>query len=243
MNVVISDMGVVLSVDGRLPDANYMLPEEVLALDTWRKAHPGVFPTDPRILWHAEGAGGHGSFYASPVPDHRPRVYLTPPEVSENPFRRRRGELRLSFTQAAARLGMSVGNLYSWEYKRIAPAPQRIEAIARAYELPVEKALLMRCELALGRKPAGMLSPGIHAYSLADWARGEPYRALAARCGVHVNTLSRWINGHDMPESGHIPRLAEVLGRSEADVAVACYKAWERAHRHSKGEKTDEQGT
>lgn len=243
MSIVISDMGVVLSVDGRQPDARYMSPREIEALGAWRRMHPYAYPADPRILWHAAGAGGPGSFRASPMPDHRPRVYLTPPEVSDNPFRRRRGELRLSFTQAAERLGLDIGNLYAWEYKRIAPAPRRIGAIARAYELPVEKAVLMRVELALGRRPSGEPSLDVNAYSLADWARGEPYRALAARCCVHVNTLSRWINGHDMPESRHIPRLAEVLGRSEADVAVACYKAWERAHRHSKGEKTDEQGT
>lgn len=243
MNVVISDMGVVLSVDGRQPDARYMSPEEVLALDAWRKAHPGVFPTDPRILWHAAAAGSPGSFYASPVPDHQPRVYLTPPEVSENPFRCRRGELRLSFTQAAARLGTSVGNLYSWEYKHIAPAPRHVEAIARAYRLPVEEVVLMRAQLALGRRPSGEPSLDTGAYSLADWTRGEPYRTLAERCGVHANTLSRWIKGRDMPESRRIPRLAKVLGRSEADVAVACYRAWERAHRHSKGGKTDEQGT
>lgn len=240
MNVVISDLGVVLSVDGRRPDARYMLPEEVLALDAWRKAHPGVFPTDPRILWHAAGAGSHGSFYATPVPDCRPKVYRVPPEASDNPLRRRRGELHLSIPKAAERIGVSVESLYSWEYRRIAPAPRRIEAVAQAYRLPVEEFVLMRAELALGRRPSGEPSLDVNAYSLADWTRGEPYKALAVRCGVHVNTLSRWINGRDMPESGHIPRLAEVLGRSEADVAVACYKAWERAHRHSKGGKTDE---
>ena len=124
-------------------------------------------------------------------------------------------------------MGISLENLHTWEYRKAVPAPRQVEAIARAYELPVEKVVLMRCELALGRKPTGMLSPGIHAYSLADWTRGEPYKALAVRCGVHVNTLSRWVNGQNVPESRHIPRLAEVLGRSEADVAVACYKAWE----------------
>lgn len=176
------------------------------------------------------------------VPEHRPKAYLTPPEVSDNPFRRRRGELRLSFAQAAERLGTSVGNLYSWEYKHIAPAPRQVEAIARAYRLPVEEVVLMRAQLALGRRPSGEPSLDVNAYSLANWTRGETYRALAARCGVRAATLGGWINGRCMPESRHIPQLAKVLGRSEADVAVACYRAWERAHRHSKGGKTDEQG-
>lgn len=172
----------------------------------------------------------------------KPKTYYTPPAASDNPLRRRRGELRFSAEEAAGRLGISLENLHTWEYRKAVPAPRRIGAIARAYELPVEKAVLMRVELALGRRPSGEPSLDVNAYSLADWARGEPYRALAARCGVHVNTLSRWINGHDMPESGHIPRLAEVLGRSEADVAVACYRAWERAHRSRKGAKKHDDG-
>ena len=172
----------------------------------------------------------------------KPKTYYTPPAASDNPLRRRRGELHLSFTQAAERLGLDIGNLYAWEYRKAVPAPRQVEAIARAYELPVEKVVLMRVELALGRKPVGEPSLDVGAYSLADWTRGEPYRALAARCGVRAMTLSRWINGHDMPESRHIPRLAEVLGRSEADVAVACYKAWERAHRSKKGAKKHDDG-
>ena len=153
----------------------------------------------------------------------RPKTYYTPPVTSDNPLRRRRGELRLSAEEAAERLGISPDSLHTWEYRKEVPAPRRIEVIARAYELPVEKVVLMRCELALGRKPTGMLSPGIHAYSLADWTRGEIYRALAARCGVGHATLSGWINGRCMPEADNLERFAREIGRSEADVAVACY--------------------
>lgn len=172
----------------------------------------------------------------------KPKTYYTPPAASDNPLRRRRGELRLSAEEAAGRLGISLETLRTWEYRKAVPAPCQVEAVARAYELPVEKAVLMRCELALGRKPAGMLSPGIHAYTLANWTCGETYRALGARCGVRAMTLSRWVNGQNVPESRHIPRLAEVLGRSEADVAVACYRAWERAHRSRKGAKKHDDG-
>lgn len=81
----------------------------------------------------------------------KPKTYYTPPVASDNPLRRRRGELRLSAEEAAGRLGISLENLRAWEYRKAVPAPRQVEAIARAYELPVEKALLMRCELALGR--------------------------------------------------------------------------------------------
>lgn len=172
----------------------------------------------------------------------KPKTYYTPPAASDNPLRRRRGELRLSAEEAAERLGISPENLHAWEYHKAVPAPRHVEAIARAYELPVEKAVLMRCELALGRKPAGMLSPGIHAYTLAYWTCGETYRALAARCGVKAVALSGWINGRCMPEADNLQRFARELGRSEADVAVACYKAWERAHRSRKGAKKHDDG-
>lgn len=172
----------------------------------------------------------------------KPKTYYTPPAASDNPLRRRRGELRLSAEEAAGRLGISLETLRTWEYRKAVPAPCQVEAVARAYELPVEKAVLMRCELALGRKPAGMLSPGIHAYTLANWTCGETYRALAARCGVKAVALSGWINGRCMPEADNLQRFARELGRSEADVAVACYKAWERAHRSRKGAKKHDDG-
>lgn len=172
----------------------------------------------------------------------RPKTYYTPPAASDNPLRRRRGELRLSAEEAAGRLGISLATLRAWEYRKEVPTPRQIEAIARTYELPVEEVVLMRCELALGRKPAGMLSPGIHAYTLANWTCGETYRALAARCGVKAVALSGWINGRCLPEADNLQRFAKELGRSEADVAVALYRAWERAHRSRKGAKKHDDG-
>ncbi len=51
----------------------------------------------------------------------KPKTYYTPPAASDNPLRRRRGELRLSAEEAAGRLGISLETLRTWEYRKAVP--------------------------------------------------------------------------------------------------------------------------
>lgn len=113
------------------------------------------------------------------------------------------------------------------------------EACARAYELSIEDVVLIKYEMALGAKLSGMVEPGINAYSLADWKLGRTYQEIGEECGTSITAVHQWVVGHCMVSAPLIRVFARALGKSEASVAVASWKAWQK-YRLKRGVKTNE---
>lgn len=152
-----------------------------------------------------------------------------------NPLRQRRNELGVTIDVIAERGDKYPQDVGSWERGKTVPTMRSVERIAAAYEISLEKAILIRYAMALGRELTGTVEPGITHCSLADWVEstGQTGDKIAAGCGcIRRETVWAWKYGHLAISAQRLPKLSLVLGKSEASVAVASYLAWEKENEH-----------
>lgn len=158
----------------------------------------------------------------------KPRYIV--PEASDNPLRRRRGQLQMSLPAMEAVLGIGEISIGQWENGHHPFRYQKIRLIAEAYQISLQRAVEIYYELALGREltGAGVEHPEINRYSLCNWLSDRIHAHVAREAGCFMSNLCEWINGDRMVSPHKIEGLARVIGKTETEVALASFMAWDR---------------
>lgn len=144
-----------------------------------------------------------------------------------NALRQRREKMGLTYMEVAARSdNLCWETVRNWETGRSVPQKRWIGELMKMYEVGEREAVMLWYEVARGKWPEGdveMEEPSV--YTLASWIYDWKLRELAKRAGVTETCLWYWANGERMVSEKHLKRLADALGKSEASVAWASWKA------------------
>lgn len=145
-------------------------------------------------------------------------------------LRERRREMDVRTREMSCRVGVYMSTIHAWESGRQMPHVSKLRGIADGYELPIEQVVAMWYESRTGRRLKIKPVSGIDAYTLRHWATAEydSTRAIAKAGDVEPYVVYRWLTGEYMPED--MRPLVCAFGRSEEEILMACYSAWEGWH-------------
>lgn len=147
-----------------------------------------------------------------------------------NPLRVWRAERGITIKRVMARVSYATKEtIYNWEAGRTKPTFAAVDELMQGYQMDEREAVMMVYKCENGRPPEGEVEDGINAYSLSNWKGTKTYAQLGG--AEHVGKLGNWCVGKSRVTGKDLRSFAEALGKSEASVAVASYKAWKHARK------------
>jgi transcriptional regulator with XRE-family HTH domain len=124
---------------------------------------------------------------------------------------RRRQAMRLTRDELARNVGVVPGTIAAWELGYRTPRAQQVRSLSVALEISVAE-----LQAALPRRELSALGDLIRS---RQQQLGLPQRAIAERAGLDEATLSRWVQGHNIPKASSLRRLADALEVSFQEVS------------------------
>ena len=123
----------------------------------------------------------------------------------------RRQAMRLTRDELARSVGVVPGTIAAWELGYRTPRAPQVRSLSFALELSV-----VDLQAALPKRELSALGNLIRS---RQQQLGLPQRAIAERAGLDEATLSRWVQGHNVPKASSLRRLADALEISFHEVS------------------------
>jgi transcriptional regulator with XRE-family HTH domain len=121
-----------------------------------------------------------------------------------------RRALGLTESEIAARLGLSVGAISSWETGRTAPSEERLAVVGEAYGIAIDQ--LLPLPNRRDNSPGRLEIAGTRLMTVRE-SRGYSQAMLAEEAGLSASVISSWEKEETRPHWREWARVCAILGR------------------------------